>query len=36
VEELLREGATFVVDADLRSYFDTIAHGGLMERVEER
>src|SRR5688572_23659299 len=36
VERLLREGYTFVVDADLRSYFDTIPHAQLLERVEER
>jgi RNA-directed DNA polymerase len=36
VEQLLREGYTFVVDADLKSYFDTIPHAQLLERVEER
>jgi RNA-directed DNA polymerase len=36
VERLLREGYTFVVDADLRSYFDTIPHERLLERVEEK
>jgi RNA-directed DNA polymerase len=36
VDELLKGGATWVVDADLRSYFDTIPHGLLMERVEEQ
>jgi RNA-directed DNA polymerase len=36
VEGLVREGYTFVVDADLRSYFDTIAHARLLERVEEK
>jgi len=36
VEELLRHGYTWVVDADLRSYFDTIPHDRLMERVEEK
>jgi RNA-directed DNA polymerase len=36
VEQLLREDYTFVVDADLRSYFDTIPHAGLLERVEEK
>jgi RNA-directed DNA polymerase len=36
VERQLREGYTFVVDADLKSYFDTIPHGRLMKRVEER
>jgi retron-type reverse transcriptase len=35
VDRLLREGYTFVVDADLRSYFDTIPHARLLERVEE-
>jgi RNA-directed DNA polymerase len=34
VERLLREGYTFVVDADLKSYFDTIPHAQLLERVE--
>ena len=36
VERLLREGYTCVVDADLKSYFDTIPHARLMECVEER
>lgn len=36
VDGLLREGYTFVVDADLQSYFDTIPHARLMQRVEER
>ena len=36
VEGLLKEGYTFVVDADLKSYFDTIAHAGLLERVKEK
>ena len=35
VERWLKEGYTFVVDADLRSYFDTIPHARLMERVKE-
>ncbi|MGH7930674.1 MAG: group II intron reverse transcriptase/maturase [Candidatus Binatia bacterium] len=35
VDRQLREGYTFVVDADLRSYFDTIPHARLMERVKE-
>jgi len=35
VEELLRRGYTWVVDADLKSYFDTIPHDSLIERVEE-
>lgn len=36
VEELLREGNTWVVDADLKSYFDTIPHEGLMERIRRK
>ena len=36
VDGLLKEGYTFVVDADLQSYFDTIPHDRLMQRVEER
>ena len=30
VDELLENGYTHVVDADLKSYFDTIPHGRLM------
>jgi RNA-directed DNA polymerase len=36
VDRLLKEGCTFVVDADLKGYFDSIPHGRLMERVEGR
>src|SRR5882724_312244 len=36
VAQLIEEGHTFVVDADLQSYFDTIPHERLMQRVEER
>jgi RNA-directed DNA polymerase len=36
VQGLLKEGYTFVVDADLKSYFDTIPHAGLLERVKEK
>ena len=36
VSDLLADGYTFVVDADLESYFDTIPHERLMQRVEER
>lgn len=36
VEQWLREGNTWVVDADLKSYFDTIPHDRLMARLEER
>ena len=34
--QLLQEGHVWVVDADLKSYFDTIPHERLMELVEER
>lgn len=36
VDRLLKEGYTHVVDADLKSYFDTIPHDRLMARVKER
>jgi RNA-directed DNA polymerase len=36
VDQLIKEGFTYVVDADLQSYFDTIPHEQLMDRVEER
>jgi RNA-directed DNA polymerase len=36
VDELLKAGCRYVVDADLKSYFDTIPHGPLMERLRER
>lgn len=36
VEELLRNGHGWVVDVDLKSYFDTIPHGRLMQRIEEK
>jgi RNA-directed DNA polymerase len=36
VDELLKSGHHWVVDADLKSYFDTIPHEGLMERVGEK
>jgi RNA-directed DNA polymerase len=35
VDHLLKQGKTWVVDVDLKSYFDTIPHGKLMERVKE-
>src|SRR5690606_1769256 len=36
VQHLLGEGCTWIVDADLKSYFDTIPHERLMARVAER
>jgi RNA-directed DNA polymerase len=36
VETLLAEGYTHVVDADLKSYFDTIPHAGLLARVKAK
>jgi RNA-directed DNA polymerase len=36
VQTLLDEGCTWIVDADLKSYFDTIPKDRLMRRVEER
>lgn len=35
VEELLNAGYVYVVDADLKSYFDTIPHANLMARVKD-
>lgn len=35
VDQLLNEGYTWVVDVDFKSYFDTIAHDKLMQRVAE-
>lgn len=35
VDGLIREGNTFVVDADLKSYFDTIPHDHLVSRIAE-
>src|SRR5271169_4635478 len=36
VDELLKAGYEYVVDADLKSYFDTIPHDRLMSRLRER
>ena len=36
VDWLLKQGHMWVVDADLKSYFDTIAHDRLMQRVAEK
>lgn len=36
VDELLQAGYTHIVDADLKSYFDTIPHDGLMSLVGQK
>lgn len=36
VNSLLKEGYTWVVDADLQSYFDTIPHAQLLELIKEK
>lgn len=36
VDELLKKEHVWVVDADLKSYFDTIPHRPLLERIEEQ
>jgi RNA-directed DNA polymerase len=36
VDQLLKAGYVHVLDVDLKSYFDTIPHGPLMDRVRER
>ena len=36
VDQLLKQGYTWIVDADLKSYFDTIPHEPLLGRVEEK
>ena len=36
VEQLLKEGYVYVVDADLKSYFDTISKPRLMARVADK
>jgi RNA-directed DNA polymerase len=36
VDKLLQAGYTHVVDADLKSYFDSIPHDRLMDRLKEK
>jgi RNA-directed DNA polymerase len=36
VDALIKGGYTFILDADLKSYFDTIPHDKLMQQVELR
>ena len=36
VDRLVKEGYAYVVDADLRSYFDSIPQDGLLTRVAEK
>jgi len=36
VDRRLKEGYTWVVDADVKSYFDTIPHNLLMDRIREK
>lgn len=36
VDRLLKDGEMYVVDADLKSYFDTIPHAPLLARMRER
>ena len=36
VDDLLKQGYGYVVDADLKSYFDTIPHERLLSRLRER
>ena len=36
VDQLLKEGYGWVVDADLKSYFDTIPHEQLLSRIEAK
>ena len=36
VDQLLKDGYTYIVDADLKSYFDTIPHDRLMSLVGQK
>lgn len=36
VDQMVKSGLVYVVDADLKSYFDTIPHDKLMDRIREK
>ena len=36
VEHLMKQGYTWIIDADLKSYFDTIPHDQLVQRIEQK
>jgi RNA-directed DNA polymerase len=36
VDRLLKEGYTWVLDADVKSYFDTIPHDRLLQHIKEK
>ena len=36
VDELLKDGYTYIIDADLKSYFDTIPHDRLLGRIRQK
>lgn len=36
VDSLIKQGYTWVLDADLKTYFDSIPHGQLLEQVKEK
>lgn len=36
VQALLKTGSAWVVDADIKSYFDTVIHHQMMKRIEEK
>lgn len=36
VEQLIGDGYTWVVDADLQAYFDSIPHNKLMDKIKQR
>ena len=36
VDQLVKQGYVYVIDADLKSYFDSIPHDRLMDRLKEK